>query len=266
MSTVGNFNPFSNFNWGLTSPPPPPTSPPSGPPPPPTPAPEAPVDSVIITGQRPPITIGGGYFPFFGGAPVNPPPPPPAGPPPEGVEVVEITAKRQGKYPSKEEAIRAGIAAFQASPYRANRELGFFILKVGDGFDLSELIVGPNDSSLGSFSRDGSNGTRPIPENAIGLLHSHPPSTDTNRNLWPSANDMVAWDLFERATGASDFIMWVVGPDGKTREFAQESDVPNLETPRIQRDPDAAPTPPAATVPIVPVPNPYVRPRRTPEP
>lgn len=207
-----------------------------------------------------------GYLPFRGGGgrPVAPPPPPP--PPVEGTEVVVVTAPRQGRFATKEEALGAAISSFQAHPSRNNRELGFFVLQVGDRYDLSEIMVGPDDQSLGSFSETGENGAIQIPTNAVGLVHSHPPSTDTNRNLWPSLNDMAAWSLFERVTQNNEFTMWVVGPDGVTREFGQETDVPNLERPSYLRNPDLVPTPPSTTVPRLPVPNPYVRPRGTPEP
>jgi hypothetical protein len=259
-----------NFYQGLNVAPPPP----SGPPPPPssppstpsTPAP-APAEVVIVTGIR--GSRGSiGYLPFRGGGgrPVTPPPPP-LPPPEEGTEVVVVTAVRQGRFATKEEAIGAAISAFQAHPNRANRELGVFVLQVGDRFDLGEIMVGADDQSLGSFSETGENGTIRVPTNATGLIHSHPPSTDTNRNYWPSLNDMAAWRLFEQVTGRDDFTMWVVGPDGATREFGQETDVPaNLDRPRFLLYPDAVPTPPISTVPRLPVPNPYVRPRGTPEP
>lgn len=127
------------------------------------------------------------------------------------MEVVVVTAPRKTQYSTKEEAVGAAISAFQANPNRANRELGVFVLEVGNGYELGEVIVGPDDQSLGSFSETGENGTIKIPANAVGLVHSHPPSNDTNRNLYPSANDMLAWQLFEKVTNESNFTMWLVG-------------------------------------------------------
>ncbi len=246
----------SNFGFGndYNAAPPPPSPPPGPPappgPPPSAPAPEAPVDRITVTGVRiPPGSYGFSPFRMGGGAPKLTTPPPPVPTPPEDVEVVVVTAPRTPRFASKEDAISAAVSQMSAHPSRSNRELGFFVLQVGTGYDLSEIIVGPDSESLGTFSSDAKPGEIQIPSNAVGLIHSHPPANFSglgfDRNLYPSRNDMNAWGAFERFTGRSDFIMWIVGPDGSVREFGQETDVP----PRL---PDEPRPPSPDKVPVLP--------------
>lgn len=53
--------------------------------------------------------------------------------------------------------------------------------------------------------------------------------------VYLSEQDIKAWRFFKEVTQNPGFKMWVIGPDGDTREFDQESDVPPaaLQPPRV---------------------------------
>lgn len=191
-----------------------------------------PVDIVTVTGRRPGGGIG--YRPIFwgGGGGGGPPVPPPAPPPStDGVDTVVVTGQRPGRFDTEAQARDFGIALTQAQPDRNRREYGLFVVKIGDKYDVSELIAGPiGRDSLGTFSADGANGTNKVPPNAVGFMHSHPAGmfdgADRTGNMYLSRNDMESWRFFKQATGNNNFKMWLIGPDENVREFDQETDVP----------------------------------------
>lgn len=247
--------------WGsLSSSPPPPASPPASPPPaspPASPPVSEPVDIVTVTGRRPGGGIG--YRPIFWGGGGGGTPAPPAPPPTrteDGVEVVTVTGQRQGRFATAAEARDFGIALIQAQSDRDRTEYGLFVVKVGDRYDVTELVRGEGrNGTLAGYSRNGTEGTVRVPENAVGFLHSHPPGirieVDPVYNRYLSENDLIAWRFFKEVTGNQQFKMWLIGPDGQTREFDQESDVPPaaLEPPRDRGPPLRSPDP--RTVPDV---------------
>ncbi len=260
--------------WGsLSSSPPPPASPPASPPPaspPASPPVSEPVDIVTVTGRRPGGGIG--YRPIFWGGGGGGTPAPPAPPPTrteDGVEVVTVTGQRPGRFATEEEAVRNAIALISSHPDRNTRELGVFVIKIGDRYDVGEMIMGRDNSiALGSFSASGEGASHKIPANSVGFLHSHPgglfsrEGPEFRRNLYLSRNDLAAWELFKRVTGNEGFKMWLIGPDGQPREFDSPSDVPNsLDRPQIgPRPPPPIPYPPPATVPPVGPPIDWVGP------
>lgn len=270
----GSFDPWSGFNASPPPPASPPASPP-GPPPPASPPVSEPVDIVTVTGRRPGGGIG--YRPIFwggggGGGPPVPPPVPPPPPPADGVDTVVVTGQRQGRFATEREAVQAGISMIASHPDRYSRELGVFVVKVGDRYDVGELIAGQDGSTmLGSFSASGENGTHKVPANAAGFLHSHPSGIfpleglDYRRNLYLSAKDVEAWQFFKRVTGNEDFKMWLIGPDGQPREFDSPSDIPSWFDRRQigPRPPPTIPYPPPATVPPVGPPIEWTGPMET---
>jgi hypothetical protein len=227
---------------------------------PPTPVPETPTETVVVTGVRrlPPPPSGGG-FPIGGGGGTTISPPPPA----REVETVTVTAPRQGRFATKEEAIRAAIIVINEHPRRSLVELGIFIIKVGDRYDLSRTYeanpLTPDRIAI------------PLTDDllqAVGYVHTHAPGVIPTgafqENFYPSDADIAAWRRFESFTGNADFVMWIVGPDGVVRQYDRESDIGDSRLdpppPRVEVIPGTITYPSDQTLyPPIPLP-----PRRTP--
>jgi hypothetical protein len=224
-----------HFGAGFTtSPPPPPASPPPPGSPPPPPTSES---TVVVTRRRimapSSLSLPLGYGPLLGGRP-----PGSGNVPPLDIDgttdetLVVVTGQRDGRFRTVEEAVRFSTSLIAAHPERRNREIGMFILKLGDGYEVGEPIVGKRgDIQLGGFSENGSDSSHEVPRNAVAFVHSHPPGIKAIRqaipqNTYLSKGDLEAWTLFKRVTGHDDFRMYLLGPDGYMREYDVPSDVP----------------------------------------